>query len=177
MNRLGQVGASWSPNPSRAPLPRQQFRTEHPVTPVTATATVFHQGEPATNAIDGLSDKNFETCWSTWGQSKFPQAITVDLGAVYTNISTLEYLPKQWGRNNTSDGDITSYTIFVSTNGSTFTQVTAGTWTGNQKTKLAEWAATNARYVKLQANAGTGNYTNVSELRIGGRLSQPVVLH
>jgi alpha-L-fucosidase len=174
VNRLSAVGPAWSPNPARAALPTQQFRTEHPVTPVTASATVFHQGEPATNAIDGLSDKNFETCWSTWGQFTFPQAITVDLGAVYTNISTLEYLQKQWNRTNTTDGDITSYTIFLSTNGSTFTKVASGTWAGNQTTKLAQWPATNARYLKLQANAGTGNYANVSELRIGGRLALPV---
>ena len=130
------------------------------------------------NAIDGRNDKDYQTCWSTYGCAALPQSITVDLGGVWSNVSTLEYLPKQWGRNESTDGDITSYTIYTSTDGINFTQKATGTWAGNNKsTKIAEWTACNVGYVRLQVNAATGGYANVSELRIGGRLAQPVLVN
>ena len=175
VNRLAAVGAAWSPNTSRASLPTQQRRCEHPVTPVNAYATGSHAGEGPLNAIDGLSDKGFETCWSAYGLS-LPQTITLDLGGVWSNISTLEYLPKQWNRSNTTDGDITSYTISTSTDGLTFTQVATSTWTADRTTKLAEWTARNAGYLRIQVNAGSGGYANVGGLRIGGRASKPAIV-
>ncbi|WP_257234871.1 discoidin domain-containing protein, partial [Streptomyces sp. JV178] len=102
----------WSPDTSRPPLPTQPLRAEHPVTPVNAYATAFRDREGPLNAIDGLSDVRYETCWSTWGLSPaLPHSITIDLGGVWSDVSTLEYLPKQWNRSNSTDGDITSYTI------------------------------------------------------------------
>ncbi|MGW3287044.1 RICIN domain-containing protein [Streptomyces sp. NPDC001002] len=174
VTRLSEVGAAWSPDTSRPALPTQMLRAEHPVTPVSAYATGFHTGEGPMNAIDGLSDKGFETCWSTWSLS-LPQAITIDLGGVWSDISTLEYLPKQWSRTGTTDGDITSYTVHTSTDGVTFTQVAAGTWTGDRATKVAEWPAGPAGYVRIRAAAGTGGYANVGGIRIGGRTAKPVL--
>lgn len=180
--RLAEVGAAWSQNNSRPALPTQQPRCEHPITCVSAYATGWHTGEGPLNAIDGLSDKNFETCWSTWsttpgsGSLALPQSITIDLGGVWTNISTLEYLPKQWNRTNTTDGDITSYTISTSVDGLTFTQIATGTWPADRTTKLAEWPAVTAGFVRLQANAGTGNYSNIGGLRIGGRTAKPALV-
>ncbi|NNN30775.1 alpha-L-fucosidase [Streptomyces sp. S3(2020)] len=182
VTRLAEVGAAWSPNTSRAPLPTQMLRAEHPVTPVSAYATGFHTGEGPMNAIDGLSDKGYETCWSTWsttptsGTLALPQSITVDLGGVWSNVSTLEYLPKQWSRSESTDGDITSYTISTSTDGVTFTQVASGTWAGTRATKVAEWTARNVGYVRLQVNAATGNYANVGGLHIGGRTAKPALV-
>ncbi|MEV7979825.1 alpha-L-fucosidase [Streptomyces sp. NPDC086519] len=175
VNRLAEVGAAWSPDTSRAPLPAQPLRVEHPVTPVSAYATAFHAGEGPLNAIDGLSDKGFETCWSTWNLS-LPQSITVDLGGVWSGISALEYLPKQWNRTNTTDGDITAYTISTSTDGVAFTQVAAGTWAGDRTLKFAEWPAGNAGFVRIQASAATGGYANIGALRIGGRTATPALV-
>ncbi|MFJ8046451.1 RICIN domain-containing protein [Streptomyces luteogriseus] len=175
VNRLAEVGAAWSPNTSRPPLPAQLLRAEHPVTPVNAYATAFHTGEGPLHAIDGLSDVRYETCWSTWNLP-LPQSITIDLGGVWSNVSTLEYLPKQWNRTNSTDGDITSYTILTSTDGVTFTQVATGTWVGNQKTKLAEWPNRNVGFVRLQVGAGTGGYVNISGVRIGGRSVKPALV-
>ncbi|MFJ9721625.1 alpha-L-fucosidase [Streptomyces sp. NPDC101209] len=172
VSRLAEVGAAWSPDTSRAALPAQPPRVEHPVTPVSAYATGFHTGEGPLNAIDGLSDKNFETCWSTWGLS-LPQSITIDLGGVWSDISSLEYLPKQWNRTGSTDGDITSYTISTSIDGVTFTQVAAGTWAGDRTLKLTEWSARNAGFVRVQVNAATGRYANVGGVRIGGRTAKP----
>lgn len=175
VTRLAEVGAAWSPNTSRPPLPAQMLRAEHPVTPVSAYATGFHTGEGPMKAIDGLSDKGFETCWSTWSLT-LPHSITIDLGGVWSNISTLEYLPKQWNRTNTTDGDITSYTISTSTDGTNFTLATSGTWAGDRATKVAEWPARNAGYVRIQVNAATGGYANIGAVRIGGRTATPALV-
>ncbi|MFE8990164.1 RICIN domain-containing protein [Streptomyces collinus] len=175
VNRLAEVGAAWSPNTSRPPLPTQPLRAEHPVTPVNAYATAFRTDEGPLHAIDGLSDVRYETCWSTWSLP-LPQSITIDLGGVWSNVSTLEYLPKQWNRTNSTDGDITSYTILTSTDGVTFTQVATGTWAGNGKYKLAEWPNRNVGFVRIQVNAATGDYANISGLRIGGRSVKPTLL-
>ncbi|MFE9451199.1 RICIN domain-containing protein [Streptomyces sp. NPDC006739] len=182
VTRLGEVGAAWRPDTSRAPLPAQMPRAEHPVTPVSAYATGFNPGEGPMNAIDGLSDKGFETCWSTWsstpgtGSLALPQSITVDLGGVWSDVSTLEYLPKQWNRNESTDGDITSYTIFTSVDGTHFTQVATGTWAGTRATKVAEWTARDVGYVRLQVNAATGDYANVGGLHMGGRTARPALV-
>jgi alpha-L-fucosidase len=147
------------------------------VTPVSAYATGFRTGEGPLHAIDGLSDRNYETCWSTWGlPSPLPHAITIDLGGVWSNVSTLEYLPKQWNRSNTADGDITSYTISTSTDGTNFTQVATGTWAGNRATKVAEWPARNVGFVRIQANAATGGYANMGGVHIGGRTAKPALV-
>ncbi|GAA3902070.1 hypothetical protein GCM10023084_63210 [Streptomyces lacrimifluminis] len=177
VDRLAEVGAAWSPNTSRAPLPAQMPRAEHPVTPVSAYASGFHTGEGPMNAIDGLSDKGFETCWSTWGLSpSLPHSITIDLGGVWSNVSTLEYLPKQWNRNDSTDGDITSYTISTSTDGTTFTQVATGSWAADRVTKVAEWSARNVAFVRVQSTAGTGGYVNVGAVRVGGRAAKPALV-
>ncbi len=175
VTRLAEVGAAWRPDTSRAPLPVQPRRCEFPVTPVAAYATASHNGEGAGNAIDGLSDSHFETCWSTWGLT-LPQSVTIDLGGVWSNVSTLEYLPKQWNRNNSTDGDITSYTISTSVDGVTFTPVSTGTWAGDATTKIAEWPARQAGFVRLRADAATGGYANAGGVHVGGRTQAPALV-
>ncbi|MFD5543202.1 RICIN domain-containing protein [Streptomyces sp. NPDC127079] len=173
VTRLGEVGTAWSgPDSSRGSLPAQMPRVEHPVTPVAAYATNYHTGEGPMNAIDGLSDKGFETCWSTWSLT-LPQSLTIDLGGVWNNISCLEYLPKQWNRNNTTDGDITACTISTSTDGTNFTQVATVGWAGDRTTKFIEWPAVTAGFVRIQVTAATGGYANIGNLRVGGRTLTP----
>jgi alpha-L-fucosidase len=170
--RLGEVGAAWRPVERPAP-PAQPLRCEHQVTPVNAYATACHAGEDPLRAVDGSSDLRFETCWSTWGLP-LPQSITVDLGGVWSDISTLEYLPKQWNRQYLTDGDITAYTISTSVDGVTFSEATAGTWAGTSTTKIAEWPGREAAFVRLAVHRGTGGYANVSGLHVGGRQVEPV---
>ncbi|MFD4506216.1 alpha-L-fucosidase [Streptomyces sp. NPDC058457] len=175
VKRLAEVGSAWRPDKSRPPLPAQLPRAEHPVTPVSAYASGFHDGEGPMNAIDGLSDKNFETCWSTWSLD-LPHSITIDLGGVWSNVSTLEYLPKQWGRNNTSDGDIISYKVHTSTDGTRFTEVGGGIWGGSRALKVVEWSPRNVGYVRIEVEEGTGGYANVGGVRIGGRRKKPTLV-
>ncbi|MFJ9743186.1 alpha-L-fucosidase [Streptomyces sp. NPDC101166] len=175
VKRLAEVGAAWRPDRSRKPLPPQLPRAEHPVTPVSAYATGFHTGEGPMRAIDGLSDKGYETCWSTWSLN-LPQSITVDLGGVWSDVSTLEYLPKQWNRNNSTDGDIISYAIHTSTDGTRFTKVAEGIWGGSQATKVVEWTPRNVGFVRIEAVEATGGYANLGGVHIGGRKRKPKLL-
>ncbi|MCO1574321.1 alpha-L-fucosidase [Crossiella sp. SN42] len=175
VTRLAEVGAAWSPNHSRPPLPAQPLRVEWPVNPVTAYASSFNSGEFAYHAIDNRSDVRFESCWSTWGGGRtLPQTITIDLGGVWSNVSTLEYLPKQWHRDSTNtNGDITAATISTSTNGVDFTKVAAVDWAAGQQFKLAEWAGRDVGFVRIHVTAATGGYVNISGIHLGGRLARP----
>ena len=56
---LRDVGAAWTPNPARPPLPAQPPQNERPYTPVSATAT---SGD-ADAAIDGKNDTDFISMW------------------------------------------------------------------------------------------------------------------
>jgi alpha-L-fucosidase len=174
VNRLAEVGAAWSPDNSRPPLPAQPLRVEWPVNAVAAYASSYNPGEFAYNAIDNRSDNKFETCWSTWGGNRtLPQTITIDLGGVWSNVSTLEYLPKQWNRTNSSDGDITAATISTSTDGVAFTTVATVNWAANGRVKLAEWTNRNVGFVRIHVTAATGGYVNINGVHIGGRSVRP----
>jgi len=60
VQRLAEVGARWSPDLSRPPLPAQPAQNERPVTPVGASATSGY----APAAIDGINDSNDYTVWN-----------------------------------------------------------------------------------------------------------------
>jgi len=169
--RLAEVGAAWRPA-ERPVLPAQPLRCTHQITPAGAYATGCLDGAGPLHAVDGVSDRGFETCWSTSGLP-LPQSITVDLGGVWSNVSTLEYLPKQWNRQDPADGDITSYTVSTSIDGITFTPAVSGTWAGDGTPKIAEWPARDAAFVRLEAHAATGGYAIVGGLHVGGRLVEP----
>ncbi|WP_426997821.1 RICIN domain-containing protein [Pseudarthrobacter sp. N5] len=176
VNRLAEVGAAWSANPQRGALPAQPLRAEHLITPVAAYASAFREPEPPYFAIDGRADNKLQTCWSTWpgtAELAMPVSITLDLGGIYNNVTTLEYLPKQWSRENGTDGDVTSFEVSTSANGVTFTTVASGTWATGPTPKLAEWAPVAAGFIRFTAKAGSGGYTNVACLRVGGRTAKP----
>ncbi|WP_082404637.1 alpha-L-fucosidase [Saccharothrix sp. NRRL B-16348] len=174
VNRLAEVGAAWSPNTSRPPLPAQPLRVEWPVNAVAAYASSYNPGEFAYHAIDNRSDRDVETCWSTWGGARtLPQTITIDLGGVWSNVSTLEYLPKQWNRTNATDGDITAATIATSTDGVAFTTVATVNWAANPRLKLAEWTNRDVGFVRITVTAATGGYVNVNGVHVGGRSVRP----
>lgn len=177
VDRLAEVGAAWSPNTSRPPLPAQPLRVEWPVNAVAAYASSYNPGEFAYNAIDNRSDNKFETCWSTWGGGRtLPQTITIDLGGVWSNVSTLEYLPKQWNRTNSTDGDITAATIATSTDGVTFTTVATVNWAADGRFKLAEWANRDVAFVRITVTAASGGYVNINGVHVGGRSARPQLI-
>jgi len=177
VTRLAEVGAAWSPNLQRGVLPTQPLRAEYLITPVGVYASAFRDPEPPYFAIDGRGDRNSQTCWSTWPGTEelaMPVSITLDLGGVYDKVTTLEYLPKQWARENGTDGDVTSFEVSTSADGVTFTAVASGTWVADRTPKVVEWPSVIAGFIRFTAKAGSGGYTNVSGLRVGGRTAEPV---
>jgi len=162
---LGQVGAAWSPNQSRPPLPAQGPQNEHPYAIVAATAT----SGSANNAIDGINDTGTHTMWQPTGA--LPQSITLDLGQSRPDVGWLGCTPYASGDSTATTGNVTSYTVSVSTDGSTFSQVTSGAWTADGKMKVATFDPVSARYVRFQVDAANGSPA-ITELSLGGIRSQ-----
>ncbi|MEC0227694.1 NPCBM/NEW2 domain-containing protein [Paenibacillus alba] len=160
VNRLAEIGQAWTPNESRLPLPQQPIVMEHTITANSATAT---SGD-ASNAIDGLMDyvnTYVETAWQTG--TSLPQSITLDLGYTYNNINMLNYLPSQ----NLTQGMITSYTLYVSEDGTNFTSVKSGTWDGDKTMKRVTFPSQTARYFKMEVNSAVGGFAAAAELAVG----------
>ena len=158
---LKQVGAAWSPNANRAPLPMQARLIEHPYTPVGATAT----SGTAANAIDGLNDTSVHTFWQTSGT--LPQSVTLDLGMSHPDVGMLSYVPQYVNGAGVTGGNITSYGILVSTDGTTFTEATTGTWPADGKLHTAIFGPVAARYVRLEARAANGGAAIVTDITVG----------
>lgn len=167
---LGQVASAWTPNVSRPSLPAQPARILTPYTAVGATAT----SGSAALAVDGYNDSaagvnntlhssKGESLWTSTGP--LPQSITLDLGAPRSGIDMVEVLPQR--HTGTTNGNITSYRVLVSTDGTSFTEVTRGTWPASSITNAllapesARFAAQTARYVRLEADAVAGGGTAV----------------
>ena len=186
--QLKAVGAAWSPNASRPPLPTQPPHLNHVITAVNATASSSASGSKAMNAVDGINDGGFttyytETVWQSAAAA--PQSLTIDLGTTYSGIDMLSYQPPQIAPQQASKdttGRITGYSISYSTDGTAFSPVTLktgydGTWKWSDS-QLAGWASAEfesvrARYVKLEATSATGNNVKINEVDVGGRLVSP----
>ena len=161
---LAQVGSAWTPNASRAPLPAQVPLNEHPYMPTGATAI----SGTASNAIDGVNDVGVNTVWTS--STSFPQSLTLDLGSVKPDVGYFGYLPGYAGNGPTTNGSITSYKILVSSDNSTYTTATSGTWPGDGKYQGVLFGPVAARYVRLEADAvnGTGG-AQATEVVVGAR--------
>lgn len=151
---LGELGQESGTDPA------PEFPAVVPQAEMRATATSQQAGYEAARAIDG-------DCSTMWHQSfnpyePPPQSITLDLGDAY-DTTALIYQPRQDGNRN---GVIVDYEVEVSVDGETFTAVAAGEWAADSDTKLAEWMATEARYVRLTAIGGFNNHVSAAELNI-----------
>jgi hypothetical protein len=111
-------------------------------------------------------DDNPSTLWHSQFDpyQPLPHEITLDLGGSY-NTTGLLYLPRQDGNYN---GNITSYTISVSTDGTNFTQVASGTWADNPTLKSAQFPAQTAHYIRLTALAGHNGFASAAEINVLG---------
>jgi alpha-L-fucosidase len=167
VTRLAQVGAAWSPNTARAPLPAQSPQIDVPYDPVGATAS---SGNAVANAIDGRNDWNAYSVWQSVGA--LPQSVTVDLGQLRPDVSVLYYVPLYVAQMGASpNGAITSYAVYTSTDNTTFTMATTGLWPANALMKKATFTPTAARYVRLEARAINGPSVNaiVTEISVGAQ--------
>lgn len=124
-----------------------------------ASAVSFQSGSEAAKAIDGDSNSVWHTKWD--GSDKLPQSIILDLGKAYS-ISQFRYAP----RKDAGNGTITSYNLYVSSDGQTYSNISSGTWIRNNVKKYVSFDAVSARYVKLEAVAALGGFVSASELDV-----------
>ena len=87
VSRLAEVGAAWSPDTSRPPLPAQPPQIDVAYDPVGATATSGNGGF----AVDGKDDWYTYSVWESSGA--LPQSVTVDLGQVAPGRVGVELRP------------------------------------------------------------------------------------
>ena len=159
--RLREVGAAWTPNAARPPLPAQAPQNDRPYTPESATAT---SGD-ANAAIDGKNDTDFISMWRPTGA--LPQPITLDLGRVQPDVGWLGVVPHYRKEKSSKDGNVTSYRILTSTDGVRFTEATTGTWPADGRMKTAIFAPTPARYIVFEVIAANGPPA-ITEITVGG---------
>jgi len=164
VQRLGEVGAAWAPDPNRAPLPAQPPQIDIPYDPVNSSST---SGQ-SHFAIDGIDDFYTYTLWETSGA--LPQSITIDIGQVRPDVSVLNYVPRYVAQMGPSaDGAITSYNVYVSTDGTAFTMVASGDWPPSIAMKTAAFDPVPARFIRLEATAANGTSAVATEIAIGAR--------
>ena len=159
---LHGVGARWTPNAARAPLPAQPPQNESPYTPVSATATSGDAGA----AIDGKNDTEVITMWQP--TAPLPQSLTVDLGSVRPDVGWLGCVPRYHLEKSSRDGNVTAYRILTSRDGSQFAEAAAGTWPADGHMQVVAFDPRPARYVRFEVRAANGAPA-VTELTVGAR--------
>jgi alpha-L-fucosidase len=159
---LRNVGAAWTPNPARAPLPAQPPQNEYPYTPASATAS---SGD-AQAAIDGKNDAEFISMWEPSGA--LPQSITLDLGRVQPDVGWLGCVPRYHLEKSSKDGNVTSFRVLTSADGSKFAEAAAGTWPADGRMKIATFDPAPARYVRFEIRGANGSPA-ITEITVGGR--------
>ena len=139
----------------------------------------------ATNVLDGDTSTIWHTQYSsgTDTESYDNHYLIFELSET-SAVTGLRYLPRQGTRIGDSNGIITQYEIYVSTDGSSYTKATEGTWASDQEWKTASFTAQTAKYVKFVSKASTSElskyYSSAAEIEIlisgGSSDSQEVVL-
>jgi uncharacterized repeat protein (TIGR01451 family) len=135
----------------------------------TATASGSQGGYPAANVNDG----NQQTYWES-ANNAFPQWVQIDLGATAEVNQVVLKLPPSWGARTQTlsvQGSTTSPTVgfgvLSAASGRVFTPSAGNTVT-------IDFAATNARYVRVNITANTGwPAGQISEFEIYGTGSGP----
>lgn len=116
-------------------------------------------------AIDGNPNTIWHTQWV--GQVKpFPHNFTIDQGSAVT-ISGLRYLPRPSSTG--ANGRIGNFSIEVSANGTSWSEVSSGRWEDSAEEKTAYFDEQAVRFVRLNAftEAGKrGNWSSASEINL-----------
>jgi hypothetical protein len=137
-------------------VPQSQMR----VAEADSEETVGEDGHAA-NVLDG----NPATIWHTrWygGSDPLPHHIVLDLGEE-VEATGLRYLPRQ----NSANGRIAGYEVWVSTDRTAWTKVSTGTFANTTAEQTVTLNGTPARYLKLVATSShAGPYTTAAELNV-----------
>ncbi len=140
-----------------------------PVEHLNATAgsqETSSENNAAANAIDGNIGTIWHTSWS--GAAEADRYLTLEIKDGYEyDLSGYVYTPRTGAKN----GTITKYEILVSDDNATWKSVASGDWTLDDSAKTVRFDKTvKAKYVKLLAVAGVGNYASAAEVRLLGTL-------
>lgn len=119
---------------------------------------------PVTNVLDGDLGTIWHTAYST-GNAPYPHWVQFDLGTT-ASIDGFGYQNRQSGPN----GRIKDYRIEVSTDGTSWTQVAAGSFADVITMQVVNFPAVQARYLKLTGlNALNGQpFASAAEMRVYG---------
>lgn len=126
---------------------------------MTATASSYQKdGSNPSNVLDG----NKNTIWHTdWNETRMPHWIDLEMEEPMT-INGLEYTPRQSGTN----GNVTSYEIQVSDDGTDYRTIKTGTLESNANVKMIEFDAVTTKHVRLVYNKAANNNGSAAELRV-----------
>ena len=129
---------------------------------MSATATSQNAGYEASNVIDG----NPSTIWHIRYDPEpdmLPQSIELKLNRSF-NVNKFRLLPRQ---DNNSNGRITAYNLYISSDGVDYQKVASGTWSDDASEKTVDITPfVSALYVKLETTAGGGNFASAAEINI-----------
>lgn len=84
------------------------------------------------------------------------------------NLGWLGCVPHYHHEKSSQDGNVTSYRFLTSTDGSKFSEASAGTWPPDGRMKAATFGPTPARYLRFEIRAANGS-PSVTEITVGGR--------
>jgi hexosaminidase len=154
---LGRADAIGDPPPSGlTAVPKSGIR----IASVDSEETTAENGAAA-----NVLDNNPYTIWHTrysGSVAPMPHEITLDLSRP-TRLAGLRYLPRQDGGVN---GRVAGYRIAVSSNGSSWRDVAAGSFVDDQTEKEVDFPTSTVRYVRLTAMSATNGqaYASAAEL-------------
>ncbi|HEX9227353.1 MAG TPA: discoidin domain-containing protein [Arthrobacter sp.] len=106
----------------------------------------------AGNVLDGSTATIWHSRWSPAPAAPLPHTITIDTKAT-RSIGGVRYLPRMDGVN----GRVGNYSIRVSADGASWSDVASGTWPDTGAEKTVSFTAVTARYVRLTASSEAGN--------------------
>ncbi|TRX71165.1 discoidin domain-containing protein [Carboxylicivirga sp. M1479] len=118
----------------------------------------------ASYAFDGNPVTFWFTQWSG-AQPPYPHELVIDMNASHSFLG-FSYMPRQDGKN---DGTIQDYEFYISSDNSTWTKVSSGTWNGSTALKEVYFSESKeARYIKLVGLSGYNgtNYASCAELSL-----------
>lgn len=154
--------------------------------PQAAMSVVYAPSTYAGNPLINMFDGNKETFWETnWGSTSKPfqsgDYILLDLGEHYDDVAQISYMPRQ----NSSNGRIKEYEIFVSNNDQLngvdlkengFVLAGKGTWEPDALLKTATFPSKTARYIAIKVNAVGGDGSTITCAELNVSLKKDVVV-
>lgn len=142
---------------------------DYDYTLTTATAASAHSNYgnyegPVEYIVDGNESTYWHTYWTDYLEnSPDDRWVQLELDEAQT-IEAVRYLP----RPSVANGIITEYSIQVSMDGETFTEVATGEWVQDTEWKIAEFGAVEAKYVRLYGVQTQGSSGDVANRFVSG---------